>query len=156
MHELGRLNDNQRSSAEVGLAWANYSIMLTMQWNSLKRDSLSAWPTLAWSTLAVWTLEFDCWIQSFVTTRFQEATVNKSISSDEAVLSGVHLGSVLALCFLSSWLGTLMKTSNPQTSDALPMTPESQKDATQLQTDLEAVYNWVEKNKTKFNKKNLI
>ena len=87
--------------------------------------------------------KIGCWIQSFLTNRFQAVTVNKSISSYEAVLSGVPQGSVLGPLLFVIMIGDI--DEDVQFSNVSCFADDSRvtkgvpnvKDATQLQTDLE-------------------
>ena len=99
------------------------------------------------------------WIHSFLTNRTQSVIVNKTSSSTEDVLSGVPQGSVLGpllFVIMISDIDTHVRNSTVRCfadDSRISKGITNVADATQLQIDLEAIYEWASTNKMKFNDK---
>ena len=97
------------------------------------------------------------WIESFLTSRTQRVIVNGVLSDPCPVVSGVPQGSVIGpLLFLvllgdidANILSSFLSSFADDTRMARGLSGVS--DASALQTDLEAVYQWAEDNNMSFN-----
>ena len=97
------------------------------------------------------------WIESFLTSRTQRVIVNGVLSDPSPVVSGVPQGSVIGpLLFLvllgdidANILSSFLSSFADDTRMARGLSGVS--DASALQTDLEAVYQWAEDNNMSFN-----
>ena len=97
------------------------------------------------------------WIHSFLTERTQAVLVNKTISEQQQVMSGVPQGSVLGPLLFVIMIGDIGNSVQSSTvrcfADDTKVTKgvKGEKDVTDLQADLEIIYQWTEQNKMKLN-----
>ena len=97
------------------------------------------------------------WIESFLTSRTQKVVVNGVLSEEVAVVSGVPQGSVIGpLLFLillgdidSNIASSFLSSFADDTRISIGLSGVTQ--ASALQSDLEAVYQWADENNMSFN-----
>ena len=99
------------------------------------------------------------WIESFLSSRTQMVLVNGFLSDPAPVLSGVPQGSVLGPLLFLILMGDIDENiaysflSSFADDTRLLREVKGVRDASSLQTDLEAVYQWAEDNNALFNNK---
>ena len=99
------------------------------------------------------------WIKSFLSSRTQMALVNGFLSDPAPVTSGVPQGSVIGPLLFLILIGDIDKDvvhsflSSFADDTRLLREVKGVRDASSLQSDLEAVYQWAEDNNASFNDK---